>query len=225
MRILLAEDEKELSQALVAILKYNHYSVDSVYDGEEALLYAEAEAYDAVILDIMMPKLDGIQVLKALRKQGNTVPVLLLTAKSQVEDKVLGLDSGADDYLSKPFDAKELLARIRSITRRQYEVLDSHVSFSNITLNRANFEISTSKESCKLSNKEFQIMELLMMNQGNILSAERMMEKIWGYDSDAELNVVWVHISYLRKKLEKIGARAQIKATRNLGYSLEESTW
>lgn len=222
MRLLLAEDEKELSNALIAILKHNNYSVDAVYNGIDALTYLDSENYDGVILDIMMPKMDGISVLKKIREQGNTVPVLILTAKSDVDDRVLGLDSGADDYLSKPFAAKELLARIRAITRRRNEAVSVVLTFGNISLNCANFELSTEKGSYHLSNKEFQMLEMLIVNPGHLISTERFMEKIWGLDSEAELNVVWVYISYLRKKLSLLGASVQIKATRNQGYSLEE---
>lgn len=221
MRLLLAEDEKELSNALVAILKHNNYSVDAVYNGEEALNYLEANNYDGVILDIMMPKVDGITVLKQIRKLGNSVPVLILSAKSDVDDRVLGLDSGADDYLSKPFAAKELLARIRSITRRQTEATSAVLQVGNLSLDCVNFELRSSEGNIRLSNKEFQILELLMANPGQLISTERFMEKIWGYDSDAEINVVWVYISSLRKKLISLGADIQIKVTRNQGYSLE----
>ena len=221
MRLLLAEDEKELSNALVAILKHNNYSVDAVYNGEEALDYLGANNYDGVILDIMMPKVDGITVLKQIRKQGNSVPVLILSAKSDVDDRVLGLDSGADDYLSKPFAAKELLARIRSITRRQTEAISAVLQFGNLSLDCVNFELCSPKGSIRLTNKEFQILELLMANSGQLISTERFMEKIWGYDSDAEINVVWVYISSLRKKLTSLDADVQIKVTRNQGYSLE----
>lgn len=222
MRLLLAEDEKELSNALVAILRHNNYSVDAVYNGQDALDYLEAENYDGAILDIMMPKVDGIEVLKKLRQRGSTLPVLMLTAKSEIDDRVLGLDSGADDYLTKPFATKELLARLRAITRRQSELTDNVLSFGNIRLNRTNFELSGEKDSFRLANKEFQMMEMLMANPNILISSERFFEKIWGYDNEAELNVVWVYISYLRKKLTAIGANAVIKATRNSGYSLEE---
>ena len=222
MRILFAEDEKALSKALTAILERNNYSVDAVFDGQEALEYLEADNYDCVILDIMMPKVDGITVLKEIRKKGNLIPVLMLTAKSEVDDKVLGLDAGANDYLTKPFHSKELLARIRAITRTQTAQTNSRLQFGNVTLDRATFELSTPMGSFRLANKEFQMLELLMSNPHNLISSERFLEKIWGYDSDAELNVVWVYISYLRKKLTALHADIQIKATRNAGYSLEE---
>ncbi len=222
MRLLLAEDELALSKALTAILERNNYSVDTAYDGQEALEYLEADNYDGVILDIMMPKVDGITVLKEIRKKGNLIPVLLLTAKSEVDDKVLGLDAGANDYLTKPFNSRELLARIRAMTRTQTSQTNSQLKFGNVTLDRATYELSTSSGAYRLANKEFQMMELLMSNPKKLISTERFMEKIWGYDSEAELNVVWVYISYLRKKLTALHANIQIKATRNAGYSLEE---
>lgn len=222
MRLLLAEDEKSLSKALTAILVRNHYAVDQVYDGQAALDYLQADNYDGVILDIMMPKLDGISVLKELRRRGNLIPVLLLTAKSEVDDKVLGLDAGANDYLTKPFHSQELLARIRAMTRVQAAQSNSTLQFGNVTLDRATFEVSSSTGSFRLANKEFQLLELLMNNPRCLISTQRLMEKIWGYDSDAEINVVWVYISYLRKKLAALDANIQIKATRNSGYSLEE---
>lgn len=221
MRLLLAEDEKELSDALVAVLKHNHYSVDAVYDGQEALDYLEAQEYDGAILDIMMPKMDGITVLKKIRAQGNNVPVLMLTAKTGVDDRVEGLDSGADDYLGKPFAMKELLARIRAMTRRQSESVSAVLEYGNVILNRTTFEVSAGGETLHLANKEFQMLEMLMNNPGQIISTERFMEKIWGYDSETEINVVWVYISYLRKKLTNINADVEIKAARNQGYSLE----
>ena len=222
MKLLLAEDELSLSKALVHILEKNHYTVDPVYNGKDALDYLETGNYDAIILDIMMPQMDGITVLKKARANGNQVPILILSAKSEIDDKVLGLDSGANDYLTKPFDSKELLARIRTMTR-SIQAVDSKFSFGNITLDRASYELSSPSDSFRLANKEFQMMELLMSNPRQLISTERFFEKIWGYDSDAELNVVWVYISYLRKKLVALKANIQIKATRNTGYSLEET--
>lgn len=222
MRLLLAEDERSLSRAIIAILEKNNYSADAVYDGAEALEYLEAGNYDGVILDIMMPKMDGIEVLKTLRERGNPIPVLMLTARSEIDDKVLGLDSGANDYLTKPFHSKELLARIRAMTRAQTVQSGTQLRLGNITLDRATFELSSPTGCFRLANREFQVMELLMVNPKNLISTERFMEKIWGYDSEAEVNVVWVYISYLRKKLTALHANIQIKATRNAGYSLEE---
>lgn len=221
MRLLLAEDEKSLSHALVTILEKSHYSVDAVYDGQEALEYLESEAYDGLILDIMMPKVDGITVLKTIRKQGNKIPVLILSAKSEIEDKVDGLDAGANDYLAKPFDARELLARIRVITRVNTESNDSLIRFGHVTLNRKTYVLKGGKAEFKLANKEFQMMELLMANPHQVLSTNRIFEKIWGYESDTEINIVWVYIAYLRKKLVKMHADIEIKAHRNVGYSVE----
>lgn len=204
----MAEDELALSKALKAILERNKYSVDAVYDG--------------VILDIMMPKIDGIAVLKEIRAQGNLIPVILLTAKSEIDDKVLGLDAGANDYLTKPFHTRELLARIRAMTRTQTAQPDSLLHMGNVTLNCATYELSTPTGVYRLANKEFQMMELLLSNRKQLISSERFMEKIWGYDSETERNVVWVYISYLRKKLTALHADIKIKAVRNVGYTLEE---
>ena len=184
MRLLLAEDEKELSNALVAVLKHNNYSVDAVYNGQDALDYLEAGNYDGAILDIMMPKMDGIQVLKAVRSQNNQIPIILLTAKSEIDDRVTGLDCGADDYLTKPFSMKELLARIRAITRRQTDNGDSLLRFENLTLDRSTCLISCGKDSIRLSNKEYQMLEMLMTNPGQIISTEQFMSKIWGFEHD-----------------------------------------
>lgn len=221
MRLLLAEDEKALSKAVTEILERNNYTVDSVYDGQSALEYLDTDNYDGVILDIMMPKIDGISVLKKIRNSGNLVPVLLLTAKSEVDDKVLGLDAGANDYLAKPFHFKELLARIRAMTCIQTAHTSSRLTIGNITLDRATFELSSVTGSFRLANKEFQMLEFMMCNPHQFISSERFMEKIWGYDSESEINVVWVYISYLRKKLTALHANVQIKAVRNVGYSLE----
>ena len=218
MRVLLAEDEKALSKALVTILERNNYSVDAVYDGESALEYLENDNYDIAILDIMMPKIDGLTVLKNVRKRNNLIPILLLTAKSEVDDKVEGLDAGANDYLAKPFHSKELLARIRAIIRTQTGQSNSKLSMGNIVLDQTSFELSSTAGNYRLSNKEFQILELLMSNPNQLISSERFLEKIWGYDSEAEINVVWVYISYLRKKLTALHANIQIKAVRNAGY-------
>lgn len=222
MRLLLAEDEAALSRAVAAILKKNNYEVDVVYDGAEALEYLGAGGYDGVILDIMMPKLDGISVLRRVRAGGNDVPVLILTAKSEVDDKVAGLDSGANDYLTKPFAAQELLARIRAMTRARTAQPTSQMRMGNIRLDRATFELSSPTNSFRLASKEFQMMELLLQNPGRIIPTERFLERIWGYDSDAEINVVWVYISYLRKKLAALNSDIRIRASRNAGYALEE---
>ena len=224
MRLLLAEDEKSLSRALVKILEHGNYSVDAVYDGEEALDYLEAGNYDGVILDIMMPKVDGLTVLKTIRQKGSRIPVLMLTAKAEIDDRVAGLDLGANDYLTKPFAPPELLARIRAMTRTQVEQTDSVLRLGNIQLDTSSYELSSPSGSFRLANKEFQMMELLLRNPRQLIPTERFLEKIWGYDSDAEINVVWVYISYLRKKLSALNADVSIKAARNAGYSLEVTT-
>lgn len=225
MRILLAEDERSLSRAVAALLEKNNYSVDAVYDGEEALAFLDGGNYDALILDIMMPKLDGLEVLRRLRQQGNPIPVLMLTAKAEVEDKVTGLDMGANDYLTKPFSTAELMARIRAMTRSQTgNQVTSRLALGNITLDQATFDLSSPYGSFRLANKEYQMMELLLRNPRQLIPTERFLERIWGYDSEVELNVVWVYISYLRKKLAALQADIQIKVTRNAGYSLEERT-
>ena len=218
MRLLLAEDERSLSKALTAILEHNKYSVDPVYDGEDALYYIENGEYDGAILDIMMPKMDGIEVLKRLREEGNLIPVIMLTTKSELDDKILGLDSGANDYMTKPFEPAELLARIRAMTRTKTSQADSVLKLGNITLDRTSFKLKGPSGDYTLANKEFQVMELLMKDPGVIISAESLMDKVWGYDSDADINVVWVYISYIRKKLKSIDADVEIKAKRNSGY-------
>ena len=220
MKLLLAEDERSLSRAIIHILQKNNYTADAVYDGLSALDYLAAGDYAGEILDIMMPKLDGISVLRTIRAQGNPGPVLRLTAKAEIDDKGLGLDCGANDYLTKPFDTRDLLARIRAMTRSQVGK-DSRLSFGNITLDRASFTLASPTGSFRLANKEYQMMEILMSNPHNLISAERFLEKIWGFDSEAEINVVWVYISYLRKKLAALHANVQIKAVRNAGYTLE----
>ena len=221
MRLLVAEDERSLSKALTVILEKNKYSVDAAYDGEEALDYLSVGQYDGLILDIMMPKMDGITVLKKLRAKGNNIPVLMLTAKSEIDDRVTGLDCGANDYLTKPFDTKELLARIRAMTRGRSGAQSSVMTMGNISLDRTTYELSSPSGSFRLANKEFQVMELLISNPKQLIPTELMMEKIWGFDSDSEISVVWAYISYLRKKLTALNADIKIKASRNAGYSLE----
>jgi DNA-binding response OmpR family regulator len=222
MRLLLAEDEEELSNALVAILKHSSYTVDAVYDGEEALDYGLSGAYDGIILDIMMPGMEGTQVLKRLREEGITTPVLFLTAKSDVDDKIKGLDLGADDYLTKPFDMGELLARIRAMTRRRSDFSQPSLSCGNLTLDRNTYELSTPEhDSIRLAGREFQMMEMLMTSPGRVVSVDNFMDRIWS-DGEADINVVWVYISNLRKKLTALGSSAEIKASRGVGYSIHE---
>lgn len=222
MRLLIAEDEKSLADALQEILQLNKYSVDVAYDGEEALDYINSSTvYDGIILDIMMPKKDGVTVLKTMRSNKNYTPVIMLTAKSEIDDKVTSLDSGANDYLSKPFNTRELLARIRAMTRQGIKNTDSCIKLGNITLNSLTFELIGENTSFPLTNKEYQLIELLFQNVGRYISTEQLMERIWGYASDSEINVVWSNLSGLRKKLEKLGANIKIKSSRNLGYTLE----
>jgi DNA-binding response OmpR family regulator len=221
MRLLYAEDEKSLAKAVSTILIRNNYSVDVVYDGLSALDYLATENYDGVILDVMMPKLDGIQVLKRMRENGDRTPVLLLTAKSEIDDRVSGLDSGANDYLTKPFDMKELLARIRAMTRIQSVQTDKTLTCGKVSLDCSSYDLTGPGGSCKLAGKEFQMMEMLMRNPRKLISTEHFMDRIWGYDSEAELNTVWVYISMLRKKLKAIDADIEIKAQRGAGYYLE----
>lgn len=222
MRLLLAEDERMLSEALTAILTHNHYSVDAVYDGQEALDYLLTGHYDAAVLDIMMPKMDGLTVLRRLREQGMKLPVLLLTAKSEIDDRVEGLDSGADDYLTKPFAAKELLARLRAITRRPPDLQPGTLSFGDLQLDRVEFRLSGPQDSLRLGSKEFQILEMLLSAPQQVISTERFLEKIWGYDTSSEINTVWVYISGLRKKIAAVGSRVQLRAARGVGYQLED---
>lgn len=221
MRILIAEDEQPLARAIVKIFEKNNYSADAVSNGQEALTFLETGNYDVLVLDIMMPVMDGLTALRTLRAKGNRIPVLILSARAEVEDKVLGLDSGANYYLAKPFAAQELVAAVRAITRSQ-TAADSRLSLGNITLDRATYELSSPTGSLRLANKEFQMMQMLLLNPGHLIPTERFMERIWGYDSDTELNVVWVYISYLRKKLTGLQANVQIRASRNAGYCLEE---
>ena len=224
MRLLLADDEKELTDALSMILNYNKFITDCVYNGQDALDYAMSGEYDGIILDVMMPKLDGVEVLRRLRQAGITTPVLMLTAKSQLRDKVEGLDAGADDYLPKPFETEELLARIRAMARRGSAVFTPDtLIFGDLSLDRKSFELKCGGESVRLANKEFQMMELMMTNPKVVISTERFMDRVWGFDSDSEMNVVWAYVSYLRKKLQTLGSRVELTALRGRGYMLEDS--
>ena len=222
MRILLAEDEKSMSKALTVILTKNNYSVDAVFDGEEALSYILTGDYDLVILDVMMPKMDGFEVVRRIRAKGITIPVMMLTAKSQTDDKVEGLDLGANDYLTKPFESRELLARIRALTRTASSSADNTLRYGNITLDRASFELKGPGGSVRLPAKEFQLLEYLLMNPGVLMSSEKLFDKVWGLDFDGDINIVWTNLSYLRRKLTQVGADVKIKAVRNAGYTLEQ---
>ena len=221
MRILVADDEPEMTMVLEALLRRENYSVDVVHDGQDALDYGLADNYDCLVLDIMMPKKDGIQVLQALRAWNVSTPVLLLTAKSQVEDRIAGLDSGADDYLPKPFHNGEFLARVRALTRRGQVFTPSVLAAGNIRLDCSTFELRCGGSAIRLGSKEFQMLELLMRQKGRVVTTEQFMERIWGYDSEVEISVVWAYISYLRRKLEAVGADVRISTRRGFGYLLE----
>ena len=222
MRILIVEDEEQLSEALGAILEKNNYIVDRVFDGESGLDYILSDIYDGVILDIMLPKLNGIEVLKKARKEGISTPIILLTAKGEVEDRILGLDCGADDYLPKPFYVEELMARIRALTRRKGEVQsDNLLSYGDINLNIGNLELSSKENSIKLTAKESGLLELLINRKDMISNKDDIISKLWGYESEAEHNNVEVYVSFLRRKLSYLKSKVAIKAIRNLGYILE----
>ena len=222
MKLLYAEDERSLSEAVVDVLEYHKYTVDAVYDGQDALDYAQTEAYDGIILDIMMPRLSGLEVLQRLRRAGSRTPILLLTAKTEIEDRIQGLDLGADDYLPKPFAMGELLARVRAMLRRREDFTPDVLSLGNLTLNRQSYELRVGDSGMVLPKLEFQIMELLMLNKGIYLSTEDILVKVWGYDTEAEIGIAWVSLSYLRKKLASLGADVVVKAKRNIGYTLEQ---
>ena len=220
MRLLVAEDETGLADALEAILTHAHYSVDVVNNGRDALEYARAGEYDGMILDIMMPGMSGLEVLRTLRAEGSGVPVLFLTAKSGVDDRILGLDTGADDYIAKPFDMGELLARIRAMTRRREEFRPSDLTCGNLTLRRSDYTLGTPGAiPVRLSGREFQMMEMLMLSPGQIISPDTFLDRIWA-DGEAESGVVWVYVSNLRKKLRALGADVEIRSSRGLGYSI-----
>ena len=221
MRGLIVEDEVRLSEAIAEILKSEKYDVDVVHTGNEGLDYGLSDIYDCIILDVMLPGLDGFSILKELRKQKISTPILMLTAKDEISNKVEGLDYGADDYMTKPFDIEELLARIRSITRRQGQVYINEIEFEDLRLDLSNFNISTSEKSINLTAKEFEIMKLLMSNINIVVTKDELISKIWGYDSDAEDNNVEVYISFLRKKLKFLKSGVSIVTLRKLGYKLE----
>lgn len=223
MRLLVADDDRDIAKVLTALFEHNGYSVDVVYDGKDAYDYAAAGDYDGLVLDIMMPRMDGLEVLKKLRTAGVKTPVLLLTAKGDVEDRVNGLDAGADDYLPKPFAATELLARIRAMLRRKEQYHTDVMEYEGLKLDISTFELTFHSESMRLVSKEFQMMQLLIQSPGSVISTEQFMERIWGWDSEIDVSVVWVYISNLRKKIDKLGAPINIRAVRGVGYCLERS--
>lgn len=221
MKLLYAEDEVAMSEAVTDILIYHNYIVDAVYNGQDALDYALSGDYDGIILDIMMPELDGLEVLKTLRRKGVRIPVLLLTAKAQIDERIEGLDAGADDYLPKPFNMGELLARVRAMLRRREDYTPDILTFGDISLDRKNYELSCNGKNVVLPKLEYRLMETFLLNRKICISTEDLFTKVWGYDTDAEIGVLWVYISYLRKKLCTLGSKVEIKAKRNVGYMLE----
>ena len=220
MKLLYAEDEAAMCEAVTDILTYHNYSVDAVDNGRDALDYAHNEQYDGIILDVMMPKMSGLEVLRQLRLEGCRTPVLLLTAKSEVEDRIEGLDAGADDYLPKPFAMGELLARVRAMLRRREEFTPNVITCGDLQLNQQSAELRCGENSVVLTKLEYKLMELLMLNQGICLSTEDMLVKVWGYETEADVGVVWVYLSYLRKRLAALGSKVEIKARRGVGYTL-----
>ena len=224
MRILLAEDEAAIAKALAALLSRNQYLVDVVHNGADALDYILCGQYDALVLDIMMPGLDGLEVLRRARGEGVTTPALFLTAKSEVEDRVAGLDAGADDYLAKPFATAEFLARIRALTRRHGDYTPAQLSLGGLTLDGGRYTLSAGGKEQRLGNKDYQLMELFLRNPKRVFSSDELMERVWGLESDAEMDVVWTYIGFLRKKLKALDAKVEIRTIRGVGYTLEEIT-
>ncbi len=224
MRIVIVEDEKSLAMVLSELLAMEGYYTDVAYNGEDGLDNALSGIYDLIILDVMLPKMNGIQVLSEIRSREMTVPVLMLTAKSEIDDKVCGLDNGADDYLTKPFNSKELLARIRALARRKEKtIVEENVKFADISLDKSTHEILKGDEKVKLSKKEYDLIELLILNYGKVVSKESLVMKIWGYDTDVEYNSIEVYISFLRKKLKAVGSEIHISTARGLGYTIKEN--
>ena len=222
MRILFAEDDRDLNNAVKTLLVRSGYQVDAVYDGEDALSYAQAESYDGIILDWMMPRMDGIEVLRHLRSEGLKTPCLLLTARDAIEDRVAGLDAGADDYLPKPFNAQELLARVRAMLRRRDAYVPDIIRFEDLSLDKGTNELSCGDRTVRLVGKTYQMMALFMENPRILFSVQQLMDKVWGWDAEAEINVVWVNISTLRKKLTELDTVVEIRLHRGTGYSLEK---
>ena len=221
MRILVAEDDPKLLKSLVHIFELNNYAVDGVDNGVDAFDFASTDEYDGIVLDVMMPGMDGVTLLKKLREKGITTPTLFLTARTEIEQRIEGLDAGADDYLSKPFSTGELLARVRAMLRRKDNFTPDILKFGTLLLNRSTYELVYSGKAQALSGKEFQVMEMLMQNTGIIVTAEQLITHIWGWDTNVDISVIWVHISNIRKKLDTMGVPVSIKFVRNAGYILE----
>ena len=223
MRLLLAEDEEAMAEAVTAFLEYHHYAVDWVNNGSDALETARLGIYDVLILDIMMPGMDGLTVLRTLRGEGNTTPVLLLTAKSEVRDKVQGFESGSDDYLTKPFALDELRVRIDALVRRGQNYQGDQISFRDLVLDKSGYALRAGEKSCPLSHREYHLIELFMRNPHIYFSADTLLDRVWGMDAEVDYGTVWVHISGLRKKLESLNAGVEIRSKRGVGYALEET--
>ena len=221
MRIIIAEDDIATAKALKLLLEKSKYSVDIVHNGYDAWDYISESSYDVIVLDIMMPGMNGLEVLSHIRNAHISAPVLLLTAKAEVEDRITGLEAGADDYLPKPFVTGELIARIKALGRRSGTYTDDVQSLGNLVLDSNRYEMRVQDKSITLTNKEFQLMELFIRHPGQVFSTEHLMNKIWGYDSESDIDVVWTHIGFVRKKLRTIGANVEIKTMRGAGYALE----
>lgn len=221
MKLLYAEDEPAMAEAVTDILNYHNFMVDAVADGEEALSYARAGDYDGIILDIMLPKMSGLDVLRELREGGCRTPVLLLTAKAEVEDRILGLDLGADDYLPKPFAMGELLARVRAMLRRTDAYTPDELSFAGLVLDRRSSRLRSAAGAVTLTRLECRMLEALLLNRGACLSTEELLVKVWGYETETEPGAVWVYVSALRRRLAAVGSRVRIRARRGVGYTLE----
>ena len=222
MRVLIAEDEFELAKGLKFLLEKNKFPVDVVHDGAAALECFGTGSYDVIVLDIMMPKVDGLKVLKTIRRTGSGVPILMLTAKGEVEDRVQGLEAGADDYLPKPFATREFIARVKALSRRNTAYAEAVLEFGDVRLDCNRYELSCGDVSVRLNNKEFQLMELFMRHPHFVFSTSHLMDKIWGQDSEADLNVVWTYVGFIRKRLKQVGGGVEIRTARGAGYSLEE---
>lgn len=222
MRILIAEDETELAKGLKFLLEKERFNVDIVHDGEDALAYFDSTEYDVVVLDIMMPKKNGLEVLKSIRKSGSSVPIMLLTAKAEIEDRVIGLESGADDYLPKPFATKEFIARVKALSRRNQGYNSEKMQVGDVVLDCNSYELVCGEKSVQLNNKEYQLAELFFKNPKHIFSTEQLMDIVWGLESNAEINVVWTTLGFIRKKIKELGASVEIKTIRGAGYALED---
>ena len=223
MRILIAEDESELAKGLKFLLEKNKFSVDIAADGAEALDYFCGGNYDVIILDIMMPKMNGLEVLRSIRRTGANVPILMLTAKAEIEDRVAGLEAGADDYLPKPFASREFIARVKALSRRNTGYAEQLLSFGDVKLDCNRYELICGKEKIRLNNKEFQLMELFMRHPHFVFSANHLMDRIWGQDSESDISVVWTYIGFIRKRLKQVNGDIEIRTVRGAGYSLEEA--